>query len=361
MKYFLSLIKKFADKVLDPRKYVIALCGLFAGLCLLAALFTFVVDPYVYYHRPWVKPLYTKSYAMVPGLLRHEAYDTVLFGSSISQNFLLSDLDKLYNGTSIKATSPGLPAEALGQYITLALQKDSFRHAIVAIDLMAFAKDPKTSPRLQYDYLYQGSLFPVKYLLSNDSLTASFKLLRGNFKQLFSEETVEDMDRDFMFGWHKKSSKARLEAGIREAKRLELSPPAVPSQAEEYMETHLFAHIKNNPEITFDLFLPPYHIYFWCTLQSVEKAEGYLKLREYFVARAQDFPNVKLHDFQAEEKIVCNMEIFRDGAHYNKETNALMAQEMKKGSYLIDREAGERNTAKLRALIARYLPEYQKL
>lgn len=358
MKRFLSFIKEIAEKEFDPRKYFLLLCGIFAGICLLASLFVFILDPYVYFHKPLLTPYFVKSYAMIPGLLKNREYDTVLFGSSISKNFYLSDLDTLYNGKSIKATSSSLPAEALGQYITLALKNPSFRHGIIAIDLTAFTKPPEDNPRLRYDYLYKGSLLPVKYLLSTDSLSSSFKLLRENLKKSFSKKEVKYMDWNYMFGEYKKCSNSRMKAGIRENKKYKRAPLPVTPEAAEKMEKYLFSHIKNNPNCTFDLFLPPYHIYFWCVLKNTGTLEGYLSLRNHFIARAQDFPNVKLHDFQAEPAVVCNMEIYRDEMHYHKETNAWMAREMKKGTYLVNKAAGEKNTAKIRELLQKHLAGY---
>lgn len=362
MKSLISSVKSIFCKELPPGKYFILLCSLFAGICFLTALSTFIIDPYVYFHKAWgLKQLWAKSYAMIPGLLRNEEYDTVLFGSSIAQNFLISDLNTLYNGRSIKATSPGLPAEALSKYIELACRKKSFRHAVIAVDHFAFTKSPETSPRLQYDYLYKKSIFPVRYLLSNDSVNSSFKMVRANVKQLFSKKKVKDLDRDFMFGWYKKCSQAHFEAGIKEGIRKKSTPLAITAAAFENLEKYLFRHIKENPDITFDLFFPPYHIYFWCAMKKEGKLEGYLRFRDHIIARATAFSNVRFHDFQAETSIICHGELYRDETHYSTETNRKLIGMMKSKSHLAGEKEGSGNTRKIRDLIPRYMDGYLQL
>ena len=123
----------------------------------------------------------------------------------------------------------------------------------------------------------------------------------------------------------------------------------------------LFSNIRKHPEIKFDLFFPPYNIFFWCTLEKAGYTDGYLALRDYIIREAAKYPNVRLHDFQPDTTIVCNQDIYKDVTHYNVETGRLILQNMASGKHQIDVAAGVKNSQSIRQQIKQHMPEFLKL
>ena len=367
MNKLISIYRTCKDKLckeFSPQRYfaaiIIALVVILAG----SALIVFVLDPYMYWHESWcMKPMYSRSYAMMPGVMKQEKYDTVLFGSSMCQIFRINDINGAFGSKAVKATSPGLPGEALDKYLNQAVKHGgkTFHHAVIGVDFFAFAKDPKTSPRLQYEYLYGDSVLPLKYLLSRDSWEAVGEKIKYNMRDKFSKKGEYRVDYNLMFGHPPRSERYNKKALHKFVKKNNVLPAPIRENAYHNLENFLFANIRKHPEIKFDLFFPPYNIFFWCTLEKAGYVNGYLELRDYIIREAVKYPNVRLHDFQPDSTIVCNQDIYKDVTHYNVETGRLILQSMASGKHQIDVAAGVKNSQSIRQQIKQHMPEFLKL
>ncbi len=82
----------------QSRKYIIVfVITAFLGLMITAGL-TFVIDPYFQYHMPWFgKEAYANNERYSnPGLAKNAEYDSVIVGSSMSENFNCNWFDEGY-------------------------------------------------------------------------------------------------------------------------------------------------------------------------------------------------------------------------------------------------------------------------
>ena len=104
----------------------------------------------------------------------------------------------------------------------------------------------------------------------------------------------------------------------------------------------------------FDLFLPPYSIYLWCTLDEFGFLDVFCRDRDHLARLTEKYPNIVLHDFHAEEKIICDLDLYKDVTHYSPAVNNMILDGIASGKYVFKREEFEKRTENLKRLTAKY-------
>ena len=128
-----------------------------------------------------MKQVFDNSQAMIPGIMRHYDYDAIMFGSSMTQNFNIREINHIFGVKSIKATTAGLSGETFDQYFRFAKKcnPDGLKRCFIGVDIFSFAKigEQLWEP---YDHLYGDSLFPAEYFFSTDTLGDVFDAVIAN-------------------------------------------------------------------------------------------------------------------------------------------------------------------------------------
>lgn len=322
-------------------------------------------DPYLCFHRAWgLKQVYSSSYAMIPGMLRNLDYDTVLIGSSMCKNFNISDLNAVAGGHAIKATSAGQTGEDVEKILHILLKEKAGRelkHLIIGVDLWAFAKGEGVGHWRNYAYLYYRRV-SWEYFFSADTLEAIGNCIVTNLASSEVEGAEKEKDFDRMFGdkvWRFKYSQATMEARIR---RVDECPVAAKPETTGYLERFLLEPLAGHDRLRVDIIFPPYSVYFWSMLLATGKLDGYLARREEF-ARAVErrCPFVRIHDFQSDESIICDLDNYKDVNHFSPKINVLILKCVRSGSHVSGSGRIAENNRTLRRLAETYLPRYRAL
>ncbi len=313
----------FFQRERSPRKWVISfLAGWFSLLFLWGGIVLFT-DPYIVFHRTiGLKTAYRNPYAMLPGILRNEPYDTVLIGSSMCQNFELKDICDALGGDTIKATAPGLSGEDVDQFLQEIFKRNDvrLRRIIIGVDLWGYSSSRQAHWR-DYHYLYQRQ-WSWEYFYSQNTAEAVFNLIVTNLASADTKGANLEKDRNRMFCdklWRFKYSRKTFENAIRKNERMRPAP--LNDAFVQNIDQRLISHIKAHPEVHFDLFLPPYSACFWSMQQEYGDITGYLNARLSLAQAVETLPNVSLHDFQDDTKIISDFDRYKDISHYNQKTN----------------------------------------
>ncbi len=136
---------------------------------------TYVVDPLQFFRRAWYAPVWsTNERYQNPGLARSYDYDTVIIGSSMTQNFYPSYVDRVLGARTIKLSISGSTAHEQYLILRVALDTGKPKRVIWAIDDWAFRGAPDrvrsdlgpfpfflydTNPLGYVQYLFNGSIF----------------------------------------------------------------------------------------------------------------------------------------------------------------------------------------------------------
>ena len=358
-----KILPEFLKKELKISRYLKELICTAGILFILCGATVFLTDPYMYFHKAWkMEQYFDNAYAMIGGVLAHCEYDTVLFGSSMCQNFTISEINQTLSCRAVKATAPGLSADAFHEFFRKAhgAGNGRFRCALIGLDLFTYAKD--SGPWKEYAYLYKESLFPAEYLFSTDSLHACWEMLRKNIRYCFSRKAKDPkMDFNTMFFYRERPQnygKEPLENNVRSGLN---NPPPGGEKVRKNLERFLFSHIRKNPQIRFEIFLVPYHLYYYCTLEDQKKLESHLADREFLAVELARFPNVRLHDFQAELPIMTEEKFYKDITHYKKEINLLLLKKIRDYSAPGTPEKVRMNSGIIREKVRSSLKKFQKI
>ncbi len=103
-------------------------------------------------------------------------------------------------------------------------------------------------------------------------------------------------------------------------------------------DKNLIGVIKNNPNIEFVLFYPPFSILAHKFLDERGLFKNEIELKKYIFENCKDFKNVKILDFQDIETITHNLDNYRDMTHYSIETNEYMLDSIAFDKHIVSKE-----------------------
>ena len=349
----------------SPRSYLKCFLAAWFALLFVWAAVVWWIDPYLCFHRAWgFKQVYEYPYAMIPGMLRNLRYDTVLIGSSMCKNYNISDIDAVAGGRAIKATAAGQTGEDIGKVLHILLKEKNDRelkHLIIGVDLWAFAKGEGVGHWRNYAYLYDRR-FSWEYFFSADTLEGIGNYIVTNMASADVEGATKEKDFNRMFGdkvWRFEYSRAVMEEEIR---GMDYSPAAASPETMKYLERFLLDPLVGHDRLRVDILFSPYSVYFWSMLLDTGKLEGYLNRRaELAEAVERRCPFVRIHDFQGDESIICDLDNYKDITHFSPKINLLILDGVKSGSHVSGAARVAENNRRLRRLAEEYLPRYRAL
>ena len=349
---------------LGSEKFCKYFIGIFASFIVGFTLLVFWLDPYVYYHKAWgIRQVYdVRSVAIIPGILRHFDYDCVLIGSSMTQNFYIDRINAALNVNCIKATSAGLTGSALDQYLNKALYsgKTKLKRVLIGMDFFALTQD-KLKLWEPYHYLYKDTIFPPEYFYSSDTLEALWKVIRVNIAYPFSQKMRDDACYNTMFCNERNRHKYGRKYIENYVRKMTYYPMGNPVVFRKNLENYILKYARENPEVKFDLFLPPYSVYLWNTLEEFNTLDTFCSDRNFLAQEVAKYPNIRLHDFHAEEKIICNLDLYKDVTHYSPAVNDWILEGIASGKYICKKNEFLKRTERIKALEKKYRKEFDSL
>lgn len=318
--------------------FLASVCALLGGI----AGINYIVDPFHYYRGlNAVNPVFLGSglqrYLNV-GLARNFSYDTVVIGSSITENFLPSYLDKSWGVRAMKLSISGSTSYEQRLILEQALQTGQVRNVIWAIDFGFYggAKRVRDDEAPFPYHMYRRSPVPnLEYLLSLSTLEYSFKVLKG----------YGTADLDALDTWHKRFEFSRAavlkswagECGLFARSYRDDQPPlpaAMLAPMRAAVQQNLAAIVAAYPDVTFHLFFPPVATLFYVPASSGNLLNA-LPLRDAVAVAVADLPNVRLSDFQTEARLTDGLDHYKDLIHFDLPTTESIIDALRDGRYRI--------------------------
>jgi len=339
---------KAQDNVLKPKtsprrktvskkasKQMIA--GFTAGAILFAALAIltmYIVDPLQFYRKAtWYNPIYSNEQRYQnPGLARNYDYDTIILGTSMTENFLPSVVDQELGGKTLKLSIRGSYAEEQYDIAQVAFRTGQVKQVLWGIDYFALKPANLDAQGPYPHYLYDDNfLNDYKYWFN---VTPYQELAKGIYKRLIATDNGKRlMGLEYLYNWnyyvkygksyamnfYKKALSEELKTGMNE-EPLEV----VQQNFLDYIEPL----IKEHPEVEFKFYYPPYSILrqaVWRDL-NISRYEQQLTMKEWMFDQFKKYPNAKVYDFQSEADWTFNLDLFKDLSHHNQDVNTWIAR-----------------------------------
>lgn len=348
---------------MSNKKWVTAFLAMLLAVLALAAAVTAVIDPYFHYHKPLPGLSYhfdkdSQRYVN-DGILRHFDYDAILIGTSMTENFKASEFDALYGVNSVKIPLRGSSFKEINRHLEQAVKNND--HIRVVVRCLDYAKlmDPPDTMRYDADsypdYLYDDFLLnDVKYAFNKSILLGP---LVDVLQQTAAGKPTTDFDSysnwmsEHTFG--KKAVEAQYERPAKVKGTFSMSEEDLANETAT-LEQNVAALIRRHPEIEFDLFFPPYSIYYWDGVNRKGELPRFMEAEKLAIETLLEYDNVRLFSFTNEFDMICNADNYKDETHYSEDINSRILEWMSRGEHQLTRE----NYGSYCAQVADFLQDY---
>ncbi|GAB4266690.1 hypothetical protein Tfer_3133 [Thermincola ferriacetica] len=325
------------------KKWSISIISLTLSLILIFMTVNFIVDPLQYYRKAFYQPDFSDQQRYQnPGLAKNYQYDTIILGTSMSENFLPSYIDAKLGVKTLKLSIMGSSAKEQFMIGNLAVNTGKVKNIIWAVDYFSLRGEPNRV-RDEYGafpyYLYDKNLFnDVNYLLNIDTTRQVFRLLAVALGVM--ERKNPDLNILNNWGFRESFGKEKV---LKEWERLKKGGPVTITEYEidnikKNVDQNIIPLVKSNPEITFYLYYPPYSIlqHRFYYEKNPQLFENELFIKKYIFKQIGGLPNVKIYDFQHEKKITFNLDNYKDLAHHSPAINEWIIDNIVKDKYRVN-------------------------
>ena len=328
---------------MDGKKWSICFLILLLAMLLIAVGLTGVIDPYFHYHAPLEQlsyPISSERYQNY-GITAHFPYDTLLTGSSMTQNFRTSECDALFDAKSIKVPLSGGTFREFSQLIQYAIDHNpELERVFLGLDCWLLFEQPDAMREGEDfpTYLYDDNVFNDteyvlnKYIFLQDTLTVLEHTRQGKPTTSFDEYTF----------WAHQASFGKEQALSAYNRREKTdAPPAADFFLENARETvlqNLIPLVADHPQIQF---------YFYFTSPSILNMDGLnqesLLSHQFEACRLAselllEYENVHLFSFLDDYGTITDLDFYFDTIHYSDAINSLMLQRMSRGEFALTKE-----------------------
>lgn len=337
------------------KKWCVGTLSATLAFLLIIAGVTIFVDPFFHYHKPFEKIPYTlndQNYQN-PGIVRHFDYDALITGTSMTENFKISNFAEVLGVNAIKVPYAGGRSMNMRIILEKALKNNpNLQTVYLGLDLyMLKAQDTNETRNPLPEFLYNSNPFDdVRYLYNKDvffnrvkpSLTNALKGTPStSFDQYsswyesytFSQYTVIGSDWD-----------------MPRAERPDYSLDDAIKIADDNLKKNILPLIEAYPQVKFVIFYPPYSILYWYS----NYAEYEIGLQEHAVRTLMPYPNVEQYLFQNDHQIVTDLYNYKDYTHYGPDINTYMVHCFKDGTHRLTPDNVESELSKMKDLVKNF-------
>ena len=308
----------------------------FVGVLVLASL-SIIVDPFFHYHKPLPGLFYVLNNERYQndGILKNFDYDSIITGTSMSENFKTSEFNELFKANAVKVPFSGGSFKEMNDNIATAFRTDhDIKYVVRSLDTYNFLadKDMMRNDLGQYPvYLYNDNMLDdVKYIFNKDVVKIAVRNIKNTIKNknggITSFDEYANWNDDYKFG-----AKSVLKS------RTEYKEPNQQNSLTEADKQVIRENIKQNvtdlayahPKTTFYYFFPPYSVAYWGELYEKGDLNKNIEIEEYAIELILECPNIKLFSFNTMTDITMNLDNYKDTLHYGEWINSKMLEYMK--------------------------------
>lgn len=338
-------------------KYTLAL--LFAGLFSIVALVV-IIDPFEIYHRAlFYNPPYKSSTQMysVAGVAKSYTYDSIIIGSSVTENCTPSVYDGALGGRFVKLSMNAGLARDHAKVMEIAFRTHDVRRVVYGLDLFAYSQYYTNQKAVTPDYLYDDNPFnDVQYWFNQDVWLSEIPaaLQRAGTPD-------EDASRDSMYYWQPPSMPSEAElyamAGLSSSMPEQADTARGLELAQLNLEHNLLPYIRAHRDTTFTIFFPPYSALYWASQAQQGNLDSFLAQKLLLCKVLLEEPNVELYDFQLETRWTQDLSLYYDLIHYIPSVNDGVAGAIARGQCRItDAAQVAASCEALRSMVAALFP-----
>ncbi|OME90907.1 hypothetical protein BK123_21415 [Paenibacillus lautus] len=299
-------------------------------VALLVGCMTFVLDPFQFYRKAtWYAPIFTSEQRYQnPGLARNYPYDTIILGTSMTENFLPSEVGKAMGGQALKLSMRGSTADEQYKIGSLALQTGKVKTVLWGLDYFALKNPDEGADDYFPEYLYDDIWWNDYKYWFNYSAYENFA--RGIVKTLMGG-TPQNIE--YLYNWHNEVSYGNDQVmnAYDRARNTEyyFSVNEEPiEQVQHHFNTYVLSLVEAYPDVEFIVYYPPYSILRQKLWQDTNPARysNQLEMKTWMFQQLNRYGNTQVYDFQAEVDWTYDFSLFKDLSHHSQDINSRITQ-----------------------------------
>lgn len=310
------------------RPYLITIAIGFVAIVLLNTL----VDPLRFFAEDSIAGFEEQERFRSAGLLRNKNYDAILVGSSMAKNYVIADINRLFESNSLLLPVSGGTLFEQATMARLALSTGKPKLVIWEIypEILITGTEETRSGSGFPLYMYDDSVFnDIFYIFNFNNTLASLEAVadwvKGKRHSQDEWQTIEYSAHEYSYGCPALMQLQLVNGGLLKGREDRANA------REEIMrniETNLLAVIRANPEVEFKLFAPPIS-YAFQALQNQRQPQKFAamaaaKTRAYEQLSKQ--ANVTLYDFASVDSITKDLNNYKDLMHFSGEVSQQILQ-----------------------------------
>ena len=324
---------------MSGKKFVRLTLALTAAFLVFVAAVNIVVDPLFQYHKPWfgLDPVITNERYQNAGVIKHFDFDNAILGTSLSENFTISEVNDTFGGNSVKLTMYGSSIYNMTYQLELVKKREE-KPKVIMCDMSPIlfeAPNDKLKNPLP-TFLYNNNLFDDGEYFWNFSILNDFTY---QAVMLNANHNVPDYNTVFVAEESKNFG--------REKALSQYSRPSVSSEAvdtEEYLSLEkknlaLFTqYFEAMPDIEYVFFFAPVSMLYWDEQTRLNRVPT---LKEAFLEACKtltSYKNVKVFFWTDDEMLetMSDLDNYIDACHYNGQVSSEMLNRIKNKQGLIN-------------------------
>ena len=331
------------------------------SIMLLIILVNYIIDPFQQYRRAKLyKTIFMTERYLNAGLAKNYLYDSVVIGSSMTQNFIISEIEDIINyPKTIKLTTSGASIFEEVVVLNTAINSGKVENVLLGLDVYSLSRTEADNelPLYLYDndiindynYLFNLDTFKRAILYPFLPYTLNKRHPRLNYNRMY-EWQYNFKESDFnenkvIKKWKSRDHNFDTKANCDE-------------RTYEFMKNNfdniLLPVLKRNTGIKFTIFYPPYSILAYKIHQERGALKDFIKIKSYIFSELKKLSNVRLYDFQSVKKVTHNLKNYKDVTHYHQRINKWMLEQIRDDRYRVTTKTVELYERKLLMQIKRY-------
>lgn len=326
------------------KTWIICTVLAFLSVCFGFAAVTVYIDPFFHYHKPLSKyeyPLNDERYQN-NGIVKNFEYDSIITGNSMTENFLTTEADTLFDADFIKIPFHGGSYKEINNSLKRAFDTGkNIRYVIRCLDDTRLARNKDSIPSIaeSLTYLYNTNPFDdVNYVLNKTiliehTLNVIHYTKAGNKTTTFDEYLNWSNDREY----GAKAVLSKYKLGTKASVMQEFTDEDVKT-VKENIQQNVTDLASEHPETQFYIFLSPYSICHWDELNNNGQVYWRIEVEKTAIETLLECPNIKLYSFSNNFELTCNLDNYTDQNHYGGWINSYILQCMKNDEYLLTKD-----------------------
>ena len=290
------------------------------------------VDPLFQYHKPWfgLEPVITNERYQNAGVIKHFDFDNAILGTSLSENFKISEVDDTFGGNSVKLTMYGSSIYNMTYQLEL-MKKRGVKPRVIMCDMshILFEAPNDTLKNPLPTFLYNENPFDDGEYLWNFSILDDFSF---QTVMLNINNSIPDYNTVFVSEESKNSGKKKA---LNHYSRPSISSKAV--DTEEYLSLEkknlaLFTkYFEAMPDIEYVFFFAPVSMLYWDEQMRLNRVQTLKAAYLEACKTLTSYKNVKVYLWTDDEMLetISNLDNYVDACHYNGEISSVMLRRIK--------------------------------